>query len=187
MCFGGHRGKDLQARREKNGNSLGKDCILAIILLQIECVAWCLNTEFRFLPWILLAPPCLGVGCARRWGAGETLVLTLQRREKDRLWVTQPIPYPHSGLHFSEYMVISIFKRVFSKKSDNLVKFGKGVLFPAFSHGTVINLHFLLSYKCVSQERAVYLESKWWAWYRSIFQNGKVKAVKLELYPRWRL
>lgn len=58
-------------------------------------------------------------------------------------------------------MVISIFKRIFSKKSDNLVKFGKGVLFPAFSHGTVINLHFLLSYKCVSQERAVYLESKW--------------------------
>lgn len=126
-------------------------------------------------------------GGAGQWGAGETLALTLQRREEDRLWVTQPIPYPHSGLHFSEYMVISIFKRIFSKKSDNLVKFGKGVLFPAFSHGTVINLHFLLSYKCVSQERAVYLESKWWAWYRSIFQNGKVKAVKLELYLRWRL
>lgn len=144
----------------------------------------CLVPQHWFLPWILLAPPCLG-GRGGQWGAGETLALTLQRREEDRLWVTQPIPYPHSGLHFSEYMVISIFKRIFSKKSDNLVKFGKGILFPAFSQGTVINLHFLLGYKCVSQERAVYLESKWWAWYRSIFQNGKVKAVNLELYQRW--
>lgn len=128
-------------RQKKEWELFGQEAILAIILLQIECVAWCLNTEFRFLPWIFLAH--LPGGC-RAVGSWWGFSSHTSKEGKDRLWVTQPIPYPHSGLHFSEYMLISIFKRIFSK-SDNLVKFSKGVLFPAFSHSTVINLYFCLA------------------------------------------